>query len=56
MPLYENAFDLMRANFERIAQGGKPQGALIGTLNAEQLNALNRIRAAHRRPLPPVTG
>jgi hypothetical protein len=56
MPLYENAFDLMRANFARIAQGGKPQGVIIGTLTAEQLNTLNRMRAAHRPSLPPVTG
>jgi hypothetical protein len=56
MPLYENAFDLMRSNFERIAQGGKPQGVVIGTLTAEQLKAVNRMRTSHRPPLPPVTG
>jgi hypothetical protein len=56
MPLYGNAFDLTRANFERIAQGDKPQGVVIGTLTAEQLDAVNRLRAAHRPPMPPVTG
>jgi hypothetical protein len=56
MPLCENAFDRMRANFDRIAQGGKPQGVVVGTLTAEQLNAVNRLRAAHQPPQPPVTG
>jgi hypothetical protein len=55
MPLYGDAFDWMRANFERIARGDKPPGVIIGTLTVEQLNALNRIRAAHKPPLPPVT-
>jgi hypothetical protein len=54
MPLYANAFDRMRANFERIAHGGKPSGVVIGTLTTEQLDALNRMRAAHKPPLPPV--
>jgi hypothetical protein len=49
MPLYENAFDLIRANFARIVQGVKLLGVIIGTLTAEQLNALNRVRAAHRQ-------
>jgi len=52
MPLYENAFDRMRANFERIARGDKPSGVVIGTLTTEQLDALNRMRAAHQPPLP----
>ena len=56
MPLYENAFNQMRANFERIARGEKPQGVVIGTLTAEQLEAINRSRAAHQPPLPQVTG
>ena len=55
MPLYENAFDLMRANFERIARGDKPPGIVIGTLTVEQLDAFNGMRAAHQPPLPPVT-
>jgi hypothetical protein len=54
MPLCENAFDRMRTNFERIARGDKPSGVIIGTLTAEQLDALNRTRAAHQPPLPPV--
>jgi hypothetical protein len=54
MPLCENAFELMRANFERIAQGQKPPGVVIGTLTAEQLGAINRSRASHRPLLPPV--
>jgi len=54
MPLYENAFGRMRANFERIARGDKPSGVVIGTLTTEQLDALNRMRAAHKAPLPPV--
>ena len=54
MPLCENAFDRMRANFERIAHGDKPSGCVIGTLTKEQLDALNRMRAAHQPPLPPV--
>ncbi len=56
MPLCESAFSRIRANFERIAQGSKPSGVVIGTLTAEQLDALNRMRAAHLPPLPPVTG
>jgi hypothetical protein len=56
MPLYENAIDLMRSNFERIAQGRKPQGVVIGTLTTVQLNAVNQSRTSHRPPLPPVTG
>jgi hypothetical protein len=56
MPLYENAFDLMRANFDRIAQGRKPQGVIIGTLTTEQLKSVNQLRASHKPPLPPVRG
>jgi hypothetical protein len=56
MPLHENAFVLMRANFAQIAQGRKPQGVVIGTLTAGQLEAVNQSRASHRPPLPPVTG
>jgi hypothetical protein len=46
----------MRASFERIAQGDKPFGVVIGTLTAEQLEAINQIRARHNPSLPPVTG
>jgi hypothetical protein len=56
MPLSTNAFELIRSNFERIAQGYKPTGVVIGTLTAPQLDALNKMRAAHQPPLPPVTG
>jgi hypothetical protein len=45
MPLYENAFNLIRSNFERIAQGGKPLGGMIGTLTAAQLESIHRMRA-----------
>jgi hypothetical protein len=56
MPLYGNAVDLIRANFEEISKGIKPQGVAIGFLTDRQLEEINRARAAHVPPLPPVVG
>jgi hypothetical protein len=54
MPLYWNAADLIRANFEEIARGNKPKGAEIGRLTGKQLADINQLRAAHVPPLPPM--
>ncbi|MGA2886809.1 MAG: hypothetical protein ABSE51_02080 [Terracidiphilus sp.] len=54
MPLYQNAANLIRANFEEIAKGNKPRGVAIGRLTAEQLNPINQVRAGQTPPLPPV--
>jgi hypothetical protein len=54
MPLYQNAADIIRANFEEIATGNKPKGVAIGTLTDRQLDEINQARAAHATPLPPV--
>jgi hypothetical protein len=56
MPLYRNAVDLIRANFEEISKGAKPRGVAIGSLTDQQLEEINRARAAHVPPLPPVSG
>jgi hypothetical protein len=56
MPLYRNAVDLIRANFEEISKGIKPRGVAIGSLTNRQLEEVNRARAAHIPPLPPVIG
>jgi hypothetical protein len=56
MPLYRNAVDLIRANFEEISKGIKPRGVAIGSLTDRQLEEINRARAAHIPPLPPVIG
>jgi hypothetical protein len=56
MPLYRNAIDLIRANFEEISKGIKPHGVSIGSLTDRQLEEINRARAAHVPPLPPVIG
>ena len=54
MPLYQNAVDLIRANFEEIAKGKRPKGVAIGKLTDKQLEEINRARSAHVTPLPPV--
>jgi hypothetical protein len=54
MPLYQNAVDLIRANFEEIAKGNKPKGVAIGRLTDKQLEEINRARVARVPPLPPV--
>ena len=56
MPLCRNAVDLIRANFEEIAKGNRPQGVAIGCLTDRQLEENNKARAAHNPPLPPVVG
>jgi hypothetical protein len=54
MPLYQNAVDLIRANFEQIAKGSKPKGVEIGRLADKQLEDINQLRVAHVPPLPPI--
>jgi len=54
MPLYQNAVDLIRANFEEIAKGNKPKAVAIGKLTDKQLEEINRVRVAHVPPLPPL--
>jgi hypothetical protein len=54
MPLYQNAIDLIRANFKEIGSGNKPKGVAIGELTNEQLENINMVRAAQVPPLPPM--
>ena len=42
MPLYRNAVDLIRANFEEISKGIKPQGIAIGSLTGRQKGDVNK--------------
>lgn len=54
MPLYTNALDLIRANFEQIAQGTRVQPVAIGTPTERQLGAINQARQARSHPLPVI--
>jgi len=56
MPLYQNAVDLIRANFGEVAQGNKPKGVAIGILTDKQLKSINQVRTDRVPPLPPVIG
>lgn len=55
MPLFPNAISLIRANLVAIERGERVRLAVIGTLTDEQLATINRTRAAHSTPLPPIT-
>jgi hypothetical protein len=52
MPLYQSAFDLIRASFEEIAKGNKPKGIAIGKLTDRQLKEINQARQPTSRPFP----
>jgi hypothetical protein len=54
MPLYPHAIDLIRANLDQISKGYKVKPVAIGTLTAEQLNAMNQHRKEHNPNLEPV--
>jgi hypothetical protein len=54
MPLYANAVDLIRANFEQISQGRKVKAIPIGTLTERQLGAINQSRQSRLNPLPAI--
>jgi hypothetical protein len=54
MPLYANAVDLIRANFDQISQGKKAKAVAIGTLTERQLGAVNQSRQSRLNPLPVI--
>jgi len=54
MPLLPNALQIVRANLEEIAKGGKPKTATIGHLSAEQLGTINKYRK--KNGLPEISG
>ena len=47
MPLFSEAFALIRANLDELQKGKRPRVVSIGTLTGVQLDAINQERKSH---------